>query len=78
MAWGGAGRSRESRHRVLLRGEAGVLQGKEECRTVYESTFTTRYVEKQPGKFVADTNAYHCISEERRTKEERPCCLNLN
>ena len=27
----------------------------EECRTVYESACTTRCVEKQPGKFVADT-----------------------
>ena len=27
-------------------------QGPEECRTVYESSCTTRYVEKQPGKFV--------------------------
>ena len=25
-------------------------QGPEECRTVYESSCTTRYVEKQPGK----------------------------
>ena len=30
-------------------------QGEEECRTVYESSCTTRYVEKQPGKFVGDT-----------------------
>ena len=30
-------------------------QGPEECRTVYESSCTTKYVEKQPGKFVADT-----------------------
>merc|ERR1712183_314950 len=30
-------------------------QGPEECRTVYESSCTTRYVEKQPGKFVGDT-----------------------
>merc|ERR1712001_782517 len=27
-------------------------QGPEECRTVYESSCTTKYVEKQPGKFV--------------------------
>ena len=27
----------------------------EECMTVYESTCTARYVEKQPGKFVVDT-----------------------
>jgi len=30
-------------------------QGPEECRTVYESSCTTKYVEKQPGKFVAET-----------------------
>jgi len=30
-------------------------QGPEECRTVYESSCTTKYVEKQPGKFVGDT-----------------------
>lgn len=27
----------------------------EECKTFYESSCTTRYVEKQPGKFVGDT-----------------------
>merc|ERR1711936_617261 len=32
-----------------------VGEGPEECRTVYESSCTTRYVEKQPGKFVGDT-----------------------
>jgi len=31
-------------------------QGPTECRTVYESSCTTKYVEKQPGKFVADTS----------------------
>ena len=31
-------------------------QGPEECRTVYESSCTTRYVEKQPDKFVGE---YH-------------------
>merc|ERR1711962_1907913 len=31
-------------------------QGPEECRTVYESSCTTKYVEKQPGKFVGDTS----------------------
>lgn len=31
-------------------------QGPEECRTVYESACTTKYVEKQPGKFVGDTS----------------------
>jgi len=31
-------------------------QGPEECRTVYESSCTTKYIEKQPGKFVGDTN----------------------
>merc|ERR1711892_682098 len=30
-------------------------QGPEECQTVYESSCTTKYVEKQPGKFVGDT-----------------------
>ena len=30
-------------------------QGAEECRTVYESSCTTKYVEKQPGKFVGET-----------------------
>jgi len=30
-------------------------QGPQECRTVYESSCTTKYVEKQPGKFVGDT-----------------------
>jgi hypothetical protein len=29
--------------------------GPEQCRTVYESSCTTRYIEKQPGKFVGDT-----------------------
>merc|ERR1719431_2060007 len=33
----------------------GNGQGPEECRTVYESSCTTKYVEKQPGKFVGDT-----------------------
>merc|ERR1712203_559808 len=30
-------------------------QGPEECKTIYESSCTTRYVEKQPGKFVGET-----------------------
>ena len=30
-------------------------QGKEICQTVYESSCSTKYVEKQPGKFVGDT-----------------------
>ena len=30
-------------------------EGLEECRTVYESSCTTKYVEKEPGKFVGDT-----------------------
>merc|ERR1711971_143429 len=30
-------------------------QGPEICQTVYESSCTTKYVEKQPGKFVGDT-----------------------
>jgi len=31
-------------------------QGPEECRTVYESSCSTKYIEKQPGKFVGDTS----------------------
>jgi hypothetical protein len=30
-------------------------EGPEVCRTVYESSCSTKYVEMQPGKFVADT-----------------------
>lgn len=30
-------------------------RGPTECRTLYESSCTTRYIEKRPGKFVADT-----------------------
>ena len=30
-------------------------QGPEECKTVYETSCSTKYVEKQPGKFVGDT-----------------------
>merc|ERR1711874_410191 len=30
-------------------------QGEDICQTVYESACTTKYVEKQPGKFVGDT-----------------------
>jgi len=30
-------------------------QGPEECKTVYESACTTKYVEQSPGKFVGDT-----------------------
>ncbi|XP_040570802.1 uncharacterized protein [Lepeophtheirus salmonis] len=30
-------------------------QGPEECKTVYESSCTTKYVEKKPGKYVGDT-----------------------
>jgi len=29
--------------------------GQEECKTFYESACTTKYIEKQPGKFVGDT-----------------------
>ena len=29
--------------------------GPEECKTLFESSCTTRYIEKQPGKFVGDT-----------------------
>jgi hypothetical protein len=48
-------------------------QGPEKCRTVYESACTTKYIEKQPGKFVGDTACEKlpveicgagCISEE--------------
>lgn len=31
-------------------------QGPEECRTVYESSCTTRYVQKQPGNFSSNVN----------------------
>ena len=31
-------------------------QGADVCQTVYESSCTTRYIEKQPGKFVGDTS----------------------
>jgi hypothetical protein len=31
-------------------------QGPEQCRTLYESSCSTRYIEAQPGKFVGDTN----------------------
>ena len=31
-------------------------QGPSECRTVYESHCTTKYVEKQPGKFVGESS----------------------
>jgi len=30
-------------------------QGPEECKTVYESSCTTKYIEQSPGKFVGDT-----------------------
>merc|ERR1719189_746460 len=30
-------------------------QGPDVCKTVYESSCTTKYIEKQPGKFVGDT-----------------------
>merc|ERR1712038_1001172 len=49
-------------------------QGPEECRTVYESSCTTKYVEKQQGKFVGDTRCEKlpveicgagCITEEQ-------------
>ena len=32
-------------------------EGPKQCRTVYESSCTTKYVEKSPGKFVGDTNS---------------------
>ena len=49
-------------------------QGPEECRTVYESSCTTKYVEKNNGKFVGDTNCERlpieicgagCVTEEQ-------------
>lgn len=36
-------------------GGNGGNGGEEQCKTFYESSCTTRYVEKQPGKFVGDT-----------------------
>jgi len=30
-------------------------QGPQQCRTLFESSCTTKYIEKQPGKFVGDT-----------------------
>ena len=36
-------------------GGGGNGGGGEECKTFYESSCTTKYVEKQPGKFVGDT-----------------------
>ena len=42
---------------VLCQSQKKVCNGygPEECRTVYESSCSTRYVEKKPGKHVADT-----------------------
>ena len=42
---------------VLCQSQKKVCNGygPQECRTVYESSCSTRYVEKKPGKFVADT-----------------------
>ena len=37
-------------------GGSGSGGAGEECRTFYESSCTTRYIEKQPGKFVGDTS----------------------
>jgi len=36
-------------------GQPDNNEAPEECRTVYESSCTTRYVEKSPGKFIGDT-----------------------
>ena len=49
-------------------------QGEEICRTVYESSCTTKYIEKQAGKFVGDTKCEKlpveicgagCVTEEQ-------------
>ena len=32
------------------------IDGKQECKTYYETSCTTKYVEKSPGKFVGDTS----------------------
>ena len=49
-------------------------QGPEQCRTVYESSCSTKYIEKQPGKFVGDTKCEKlpveicgagCVTEEQ-------------
>merc|ERR1739844_299469 len=50
-------------------------RGEEICKTVYESACETKYVEKQPGKFVGDTSCEKlpieicgagCVTEEGR------------
>ncbi|CAB4054447.1 unnamed protein product [Lepeophtheirus salmonis] len=55
-------------------------QGPEECRTLYESSCTTKYVEKQPGKFVGDTSCEKLPIEicgaGCTTEEEEICDLN--
>ena len=48
--------------------------GPEECRTVYESSCSTRYVEKKPGKFVADTKCKKLPIKDRNSIERVPNC----
>ena len=48
--------------------------GPEECRTVYESSCSTRYVEKKPGKFVADTKCKKLPIKGRNSTERVPNC----
>ena len=53
--------------------------GPEECRTVYESSCSTRYVEKKPGKFVADTKCKKLPIKDRNSTEQVPNCgLSVN
>merc|ERR1712127_479620 len=55
-------------------------QGPDVCQTVYESSCTTKYVEKQPGKFVGDTGCEKLPVSSRRVRRSattRPLCLLL-
>ena len=51
--------------------------GPEECRTVYESSCSTRYVEKKPGKFVADTKCKKLPIKDCNSTELPPNSTNL-